>query len=489
MESKDWKKIVYLLGIIFIFEALSLGGFFWPILNQLIFVALSLLVLVLSIYRLPYGLLLVLLELVVGSKGYLFYWPLNESSLLSLRLTIWSIFMAVFAVKFVFQIYKQRAQAPYWLNIKNFIFLRPVLFLGGTIVLGLVSALIYKHLILDIFFDFNAWLYFLLIIPLVSLGINRRQLTIIFLGSSIWLSIKTLILLAVFSHNFFLAPSVYSWLRKTLVGEMTITSGWSRVFIQSQIFPIIAYFFLLLKVPREKIFSYFRKPLAWLNILLLSLFMSTVIISLSRSFWVGFAGALAIIALVIWSKQGFKSALKLLLPIIISLLISILFIFLVSPRSAPAQLEERLVERVSEKGEAAVASRWALLPELIREIGKNPISGQGFGAQVTYYSQDPRVLAQDASGLYTTYAFEWGYLDIWLKIGLIGLIAYLWWLYLIIKRAWLNYRLSAQTIYVGLIASLVFLAIINIFTPYLNHPLGIGFIIVASCLIPKDRVY
>ncbi|MCK5211552.1 O-antigen ligase family protein, partial [Candidatus Parcubacteria bacterium] len=76
-------------------------------------------------------------------------------------------------------------------------------------------------------------------------------------------------------------------------------------------------------------------------------------------------------------------------------------------------------------GEAGVSSRWALLPELLKEIKKTPILGAGFGATVSYRTSDPRVLEQNPNGQYTTYAFEWGFLDIWLKLGLLGLSAYL----------------------------------------------------------------
>ena len=50
--------------------------------------------------------------------------------------------------------------------------------------------------------------------------------------------------------------------------------------------------------------------------------------------------------------------------------------------------------------------------------------GRGFGATVTYQTRDPRILADNGSGEYTTYAFEWGWLDIWLKLGIFGLAAY-----------------------------------------------------------------
>ena len=86
-------------------------------------------------------------------------------------------------------------------------------------------------------------------------------------------------------------------------------------------------------------------------------------------------------------------------------------------------------------------------------------------------SNDPRIRAEFPDGRYTTSAFEWGYLDIWLKIGLLGLLAYL---ILIVK-------IARESLKAGLLGEILFIAltalvITHTFSPYLNHPLGIGFI-------------
>ena len=78
-------------------------------------------------------------------------------------------------------------------------------------------------------------------------------------------------------------------------------------------------------------------------------------------------------------------------------------------------------------GDAATNSRMQLWGPLTKAISGNILIGQGFGATVTYFTSDPRRVAQTAggSGEYTTYAFEWGYLELWLKFGLVGLVVYL----------------------------------------------------------------
>jgi len=75
-----------------------------------------------------------------------------------------------------------------------------------------------------------------------------------------------------------------------------------------------------------------------------------------------------------------------------------------------------------------------------------------------------------------------------LKFGLCGLAAYLFLLFKIISFSLKKIK-NQDYLSVGLGFSLVFLALVHIFTPYLNHPLGIGFLLLSSCLISKDRVY
>lgn len=490
MDKKYFKHLGFLLITFLLLEAISLFGFKYQGLGVAFFFIIAFLATALSVYKLEYGLFFVLTELIIGSKGYLFYLSLSEGRLLSLRLVVWSLFMLVFLVRFALQLKKFGRQSQYWRNIKNFSLLKPFLFLAGTVIIGLLTAVIYKNELLNIFLDFNGWLYFALLIPLIALKPSRRLLSLAFLAGSIWVSLKTLILLSMFAHDAAgIGPLAYSWLRKTLVGEMTSAGGWNRVFIQSQIFPAIAYFFLAFRLSALKRCKELLQPLNLSILFVLGLFFATVIISLSRSFWVGFAAAYGVSLFLLVIQKEWRRSLKMMAILLASAGLGLLLIFVISPRGAATQLDDRLAERVSNQGEAALASRWALLPEIFSEIKRNPIIGQGFGATVTYYSSDPRILAIEPSGRYTTYAFEWGYLDIWLKLGVLGLAAYFWLFYVLSRAAWRAKREQKDDVYLALIAAWTFLITVHMFTPYLNHPLGIGFIIASSCLIRTNRVY
>ena len=488
MNKNFSKNVLVVLGAFLILEALSLAGFGFPLINQVVFFVLLIATVVISAYSLENGLLLVLAELLVGSKGYLFYFQLTDGRMISLRLAMWSVFMLVFLIRVVRQYLKTGKGFEYGLRLKKFIFWRPFIVLASFVLLGIISGLIYRNGLINIFLDVNAWLYFLIILPAVAINLNVQKLKTLFLAGAVLVGLKTLILLGVFSNNFVFSDFVYAWLRKTLVGEMTFAGDWNRVFIQSQIFPIIAYFFLFFKTATYKKFSDVFHKQNVIKLLLAALFLSTLLISLSRSFWVAFAGVIFLALILIWRQYGIKQVLITILSLIASSSLAVLLIISATPKMFTS-LDNQLTNRVGNKEEAALVSRWSLLPELFKEIKKNPVSGQGFGATVTYVSSDPRVVQNNPDGLYTTYAFEWGYLDTWLKIGILGLLAYLWLLVVILKNNNFATLKDSTYFYWGLAAALVFLAIVNIFTPYLNHPLGIGVVVVSSCLISKDRVY
>lgn len=484
MFKKNIFQVLAILVIFLILEICSFLGYLNPPVNAVIFILLTVSTLILSFYRLEFSLLIIAGELFIGSFGYLFSWPFNYH--LSLRIALWGVVLLAFVFNFIKQLIKSGRAASYYQAIKNCSFLKYFYLLFFFIFLALVNGLIRGHNLNIIFSDFNSWLYWLLLFPAVVVyntknNKSRKNILILFLSSAIWLSLKTLGLLFVFTHNLTVAPEIYTWLRQTLTGEMTATlGGWPRVFIQGQIYVGLAFFGVLLNdltITKEKILNFSSK------LFLLSLFFSTLLISFSRSFWLAFSLTLILSLIYIIYQIGFKKSWSLLFIAGASLLGGFLLTYGAAtiPISRPGQFNADFIKRVSDQKEAAVSSRWSLLPVLIKEIELNPFLGQGYGATITYTSFDPRVLKNNPDGKYTTYAFEWGYLDLWLKLGGFGLGVYL-------ILLWILWRQSFK-IWPALSFGLLFLLITNIFTPYLNHPLGIGLLIFSSCLIAKDGVY
>lgn len=476
-------------------ELLSFLGYYYPPVNSLIFFLIIILTIGASLYRLEYGLYVLFAELFIGSFGYIFYFDSGQAKI-SIRLALWLIIMSVWLAKIIMD----------WLRVKStpIIFSEPrrltffiLLFL--FIAWGLINGLLSGNSPGNIFFDFNNWLYFLLIFPVYALWQNDGEFKIlkqIFLASITWLSLKTIILAYCFTHNLNgLNLEIYSWMRSDRLGEITQTAaGFSRVFMQSHIFVLIGFFvliFYLLKIVIEnngnKITLKNKLGGITIYILLLSLFLSTIIISFSRSFWIGLAAG----GIFVWLAALFKLKIKfkqfiifnaiIFLSIITSLILTLAAIKFPYPSPYggfnPAEILGQRVTQITD--EAGASSRWQLLTPLWQKIKTALIMGRGFGSTVTYRTNDPRILASNPSGLYTTYAFEWGWLDIWLKLGLLGLLAYLILFIKIIKD---GLRINSY-FSLALIAGLVVLMAVNIFSPYVNHPLGIGYLIISFCLI------
>lgn len=499
MLTIDKNKIWLELAIFTVIEILSFLSFNHSLLNQAVFMTFVVATLALTIYDLEYGILIVLGELFIGSLGHLFNLEWGGFSF-SIRLSLWVSVMLVFIVQFLRQIIRQKGKSPYWLSWRNFPGQKLFLLLFVFVAISLLNGLWRGHSLSLIFTDFNAWIYFFLLGPILAVyGANdsrrNNRLVTLFFAAALWLSLKTLFLLFIFTHNIGLASEIYLWLRKTLVGEMTPTvTGWPRIFIQGQIYSALVFFIVFwFGQAGLKLNNFFRyRNLG--SLLIAGCLLSAVLISFSRSFWVALAGTMFFSLIFVWRSESFKAMLIAGFWFIVSGIFSFIFIYLVVAFPyvhLPAEdFSSNFLARVnSGNNEAALASRWSLLPVLMSEIWREPILGQGYGATVTYFSRDPRILENNPAGLYTTYAFEWGYLDLWLKLGILGLLAYLWLLFRLMRDACRRGLAENNPLFLALSAGILFLLLTHAFTPYLNHPLGIGYLLISSCLIWPNRVY
>ncbi|MFH1456541.1 MAG: O-antigen ligase family protein [Patescibacteria group bacterium] len=478
-------KITFLF-LIFI-ELFSFFGWLMPELGSVCFFIILFLTLILSLCKLEYGLYIIFAELFIGSKGYLF-----SFDSVSIRIGLFLVVMTVFLMQVIKKL-RNKEKKRFDLN-NNFIYLFLL-----VIIWGFIWGIIRGNNFGDVFLDFNNWLYFLLIFPILDTAKNSENfikniLSVLF-ACVIWIGIKSLFLLYIFSHQFVWAlPEVYKWVRDTGIGEITSAgNGFYRIFIQSQIYSLLLFFILL-----PEIFDF--KFLARKNIkkyLLLAVCLSTVILSFSRSYWVALVAVLLFYYFIILLlKTNFLDFLKLNAKIILVAITSFVMVFAIinfPPKIAGSNLVDLLGQRASET-EAAASSRINQLKPLLKEIAKHPLVGSGFGTTATYVSDDPRI-----KGEYTTYAFEWGYFDMILKFGLVGLGIYLYIIYHILRKLFnfkfliLNFKISLKSqiqnnknnypLQFGFGLALVALLITNIFSPYLNHPLGIGFIILSSLII------
>ncbi len=480
-DKKFWLILAAILGV----ELASYFGFVWPVVNTIGFFVIAAAALVLSVVDIKYGLLLAFAELFIGSFGHLFTWEVRGVDI-SIRMALWLIILWVWLAQTIIKIIKTKKIKPVLaLPYGKYFYL-----LFAFVALGLVVGYVNHNNFANIVLDANSWFYLALIFPLAQVfgkggphpdpllrkerENNWQDLVRLLAAAVVWLSVETLAALAFFSH---LADwqnlGLYRWLRVTGVGEVTsMSSDFVRIFFQSHIYVLLAVCLLMpLMAAAIK-----NKQGIWLKWWLVTAGLTVIIITQSRSFWVGLAAALAsLIIYLLKTKLPWRVWFKFIGLFAASVIASLLL--MTTLVKLPGFGAWNMLSQRSNLNEAAVSSRWALLPKLWQKIGESPVLGRGFGTTVIYKSSDPRVLATHPDGLYETYAFEWGWLDLWLKLSLVGALIYLLFLLNLIRDAW---RLNSPN-GIGLVMIITALIVVNVFTPYLNHPLGLGIVMLTAC--------
>jgi len=488
---KRKREIILLLLVFFLVESLSFLSFFLPVLNTIIFVLISIAVLILAIYRFKLAIYVLLAELFVNSMGHIFF--LEASGMkLSIRISLWLIVMAVWLSKLVLELMRHKKNEVVN-KYKEMPYFYAWLSLGAFVVFALLWG-VWQNGFSDAFFDFNAWLYLALLLPLWQIYYEskdkdnfKQNIILLFLSGALYLTFKSLLLLFIFSHgsqSFIL--DVYRWTRDYYLGEATqMEGGFYRVFLQAQVFILFAFLSSLAGLILNS-----NKKIKIILLGLTSFLASALILNFSRSFWVGGVVSLIFLFLFLWKKYSFKKMFLATVYTLISLIIGFLLVLAVVRFPWPNSSANFGLDALSERArinapESAISSRWALLEVMKQDLKANFLIGRGFGARLEYKSSDPRVLERSADGIYSTYAFEWGWFDIWLKLGLLGVFLYAYLLFLILKNLFLSLKKENIILPLTIFLSLLSLIAINFFTPYLNHPLGIGLVLLSILFLSK----
>lgn len=467
-------------------EAVSLLTIFTSLPNTVATLAAGFAVFVLAVKRPTIAMGVMMLELLIGSKGYLLQlggWP----SIFSLRIVLTAAFLLGWLVNFW-----KHGRFEELLSLFNG--RRGYLFLFILIAFADLRGVIRGNIF--VLSDANAWVDWALLFPVLDISWRyrarvRRDLIPILWVALFWLASKTVMLEYIFSHGFAsISEPLYLWVRRTGVGEVTpVVANAFRIFIQSYVYAVAAWLVACswwFAQKTDAVRRFWKQPAWWM----MAACTTILGISLSRSFWIGVFVGFAVLCVLSFRREqlSMKESLKLFIGPITAKIAGILAIAVVLSVPVPpvnyASIAELFGSR-ADVSDASASSRWNLLPVLWSKIEEHPFLGSGFGATVTYTSNDPRVRAQHPDGMYTTYAFEWGWLDHWIKLGIFGipLMAYL--LYSLGIRLW---KLDEpRWLRIGCVSSLIGLATLHVFTPYLNHPLGFLFFFVGEGVILSSR--
>lgn len=437
----------------------SYPQFTWPVLISVLVIVFSA-----ACYRLEYGVAAVLAELVVGSQGHLIG---------QLRL---GLFLVVLLASVVWMV---RERSIAFLHTRYWKWYLAMVCVFGVAVL---TAIWHGNTLTNIFLDLNGYLFIGLILAFsqaIRTPADLKKLFAVFWAGVTMLVAETVVILFLFSHQAafqYYLPEVYRWLRDFRLAEITMQdNNFTRIFFQSQLYVLFGFTAASLQFIT-------KQAQRFTTVLAIGATLVLLFISYSRSFWVATLGIIIILLILAYQQKIFWKY-CITLGVAGSLGCVIILGIINVPlwgSGAAVDASSLLTERTNDlTGDIGGGSRLALLKPLTLAALQRPLLGSGFGSTVTYQTKDPRALAETETGWYTTYAFEWGYLDLWLKLGLVGLIVYGSILVALTVRLWYDrQQLFAFTACLGVIA----VGIVHLFTPYLNHPLGLGWVILATTI-------
>lgn len=440
-----------------------------------VLVILGIVTLLIALKSLPHGLLIGFSEVFVGGHGHLIDASVGGFSI-SIRMALFGAVMLAWLILFV-----QRKVTLTFDKDRDV----PWLVLALAILIGAIIGFTGNEAG-KAFDDANGYLAIGYLLPMISIAWNqklRRDLLQVLTASVLWLVVFTIGLSFAFNHLGGKTLShVYTFVRDARLAEVTLQtfgdqqdpSYWYRIFMQSHFYVAVLFLVIfagLLELPKK------MKLDRWM-ILLLGALVATLITSMSRSFILGLGLAIPLMIgfELLYDQASIRRARKRIVPVVSFVLVGVVisvFFALVPPK--PNISEAAFYETSGDiDRDTAISSRWQLLPEMNAEIFASPILGSGFGEEVTFISDDPRIRAQDPEGKVTTYRFEWGWQDVWLKMGLLGIVAYLLYALSLKKTAQRTLKTKQHDwLVIGMVSSVVFAFAAHTFTPFLNHPIGI----------------
>ncbi|MGB0757653.1 MAG: O-antigen ligase family protein [Patescibacteria group bacterium] len=473
MPELSHKTLFRIVGVYSTIALVSLLAYVVPQLNIAITILFAVVFAVITFRSLEWGALIVLAELCVGVYGYLLSIDV-AGAVFSIRVIMFVIWMSIALVRIGFY---ERAKFLEFIQKNQRLLLLIPLF---VLVYGFLRGLWMGNDMHTLIFDSNAWIVWLYALPFIYVVKNKLLLWHSILAAAVWWSVVSVMVMYIFGHQFeHIGWWAYHWLRDFRLVEIThIIGPFFRIFSQSMIFAIIPGFVLFIDLIQKRTWTKHTKYNFWLLIVI----SIGIVASQSRSFILGIGVAVIFGVVMVYVKKAhmaFSAVKTVSVPIMaIFSSIAVLVIFALFPVPLVDLDSFSLLDRFS-SDEPAAQSRIQQLEPLSRAVSESPILGAGFGKTVTYTSSDPRIVAQSPgeSGLYTTYAFEWGYFDMILKLGYIGFFTFIAFLYLIIQKGQKALQLVYTPYTLGLFLSCIALLVVHVTTPYLNHPIGIGYFI------------
>ncbi len=466
-NSIFFSKQTWLLLVLFFI--VRIGSFFLQphlITQGAIIIILILLLCVLYFKNPDWAWYIVLSEILLGGAGH--YLELGGLSLRTLL--IGSFLFLWLSHQLNQQILGKRLNINPTVNYLMAFFAIIVLFAAG-------NGLAHEHLTKYIIADIMPFVFFLLLFPSTYLFEDikaqeflTRLLSVFVIGTAIF----SLFTFTMFSTGISeLQDPFYKWYRDVDAGKITdIGSNFYRVVEPGHLLVVPLILLITSLLMRDEKHNKMWRILRWFLILIL-------VLNLSRGYFL----ALIVGLLVLKYKHHWHKWLRESLAVI--LLVGIIFsgICLIASQGKTMGWEQfgiRLTSLVKPRIEVSSATRMITLPVIWGVIAKQPILGVGLGNSITFYNP---ITYQTQTAPHS----DWGYLDMWAELGLLGALAfvglYIFTIYLLVKKIknipdWHDFD-------VGLLAGLIAFLVMNITAAALFHVFGVFFLIFTLSIAAK----
>lgn len=331
-----------------------------------------------------------------------------------------------------------------------------------------------------IYSDLIPYFYLLYLFPLRELirNENFKQTALsMFYATIVGNTIFILFTFFGFSFGWFeLQDAFYHWYRDVALGKITaISTGFFRLTLDEHLMLIPVALFFINKTIKDQLSKInYQIPLITYSLLLIVLS-----INITRIYLV----ALFIGYLFIFTKQNWKKWFEYGLLTGAIFLISFCSLNIIATRGESLGFELlglRLGSVVAPQIEESSMSRILLLKPIWEKIKTSPVLGEGLGATISAYSP---IFKETI----TTSHFDWGWLEIIVELGVIGLFIWLLFLTSYILKLITKYKIKNTEVKISFLSILIALLIINTTSPALFHSLGIIFIVFIFSQIDSEQ--
>ncbi len=466
----EGRKFFIFLCAYFFLRFLSFFTLTHPTFQTILAAALILAFTVITLKKSSLGFIILIGEFLLDGNGHFF-------ELFGVALRTW--FVYTFLVLWFIDVIRQKKIREAFKLPKTLLFILAALDIAFCI--GIINGISQGHNIRNIIQDFIPYTFLLLIFParqyigqLTSQSESKSQslyqltskhlLTSYLVGSALF----SLFTLTLFSTGISVIQSpYYKWFRDVAGGKITdVNDNFFRIVLPEHL--LLVPILLLLLSP----IIHGRRQ--WGTWGLVGVGLIPLTLNVSRTYVIAFLIGI----LFLYSRSYWKRWIKTSGITIIAFITVFSTAHFIATRGASFGWElygARFAGITQPSSEISSANRRALLSPIFEKIKQNPVVGSGLGETITYI--DPKTDLP-----MTTNQFDWGYLEIWTELGLLGIIATL---SLIV---YLLFNLSSRALVEGSVlrAATLALAFMQITTQAIWHVFGILLLVYALSTIAGD---